>query len=331
MIGKVTKFDAASATASAIRTIEMERDGLQALEDALSGDLADAFANAVALIGALDGRVIVTGVGKNSHIGGKIAATLASTGTPAFFVHAAEANHGDLGMITRTDVILALSWSGQTAELQGITAFSRRFSIPMIAITAGAESSLAKAADVFLLLPKESEACPHGLAPTTSALMQLAIGDALALALLEARGFTSEDFKTFHPGGKLGALLTHVSEVMHTGDKIPLVKVGTLVPEAAMELSDKRFGCVGVLDGDDHLMGIMTNGDIARHMARPLRDVKVEEIMTRTPKTIAPDTLAVTAMAMLNDHNISALLVMGDDDKVAGIVHFHDLLRIGVA
>ncbi len=331
MIGKVTKFDAVSATASAIRTIEMERDGLQALKDALSGELADAFAKAVELIGALDGRVIVTGVGKNSHIGGKIAATLASTGTPAFFVHAAEANHGDLGMITRADVILALSWSGQTAELQGITAFSRRFSIPMVAITAGTESSLAKAADVVLLLPKESEACPHGLAPTTSALMQLAIGDALALALLEARGFTSEDFKTFHPGGKLGALLTQVSEVMHTGDKIPLVKVGTLVPEAAMELSDKRFGCVGVLDSDDRLLGIMTNGDIARHMAKPLRDVKVEEIMTRTPKTIAPDTLAATAMAMLNDYNISALLVMGGDNKVAGIVHFHDLLRIGVA
>ncbi len=331
MIGKVKGFDAAEAVASAVRTIGIEREGLEALGGALSGPLATVFAEAVALVGGIDGRLIVTGVGKNSHIGAKIAATLASTGTPAFFVHSAEANHGDLGMITRNDAILALSWSGQTAELEGITAFSRRFAIPLIAITAGENSALANAADIVLLLPKQSEACPHGLAPTTSALMQLSLGDALALALLEARGFTSEDFKMFHPGGKLGALLTHVSEVMHTGDKIPLVEIGTLVPEAAMVLSDKRFGCVGILDQDENLAGIVTNGDIARHMARPLHDVKVEEIMTRTPKTIGPDTLAMTAMAMLNDHNISALLVMEPGGKVAGIVHFHDLLRIGVA
>ncbi|MCO6185033.1 SIS domain-containing protein [Rhizobium sp. L1K21] len=331
MIGKITKFDGPRVTASALRTLEIEKDGLAALSDAFSGVLAETFGDAVELIGRLEGKVIVTGVGKNSHIGAKIAATLASTGTPAFFVHAAEANHGDLGMITANDVILALSWSGQTTELQGIIAFSRRFDIPLVAITAGETSALAMAADIVLLLPKKSEACPHGLAPTTSALMQLAIGDALALSLLEARGFTPEDFKTFHPGGKLGAVLTHVSEVMHTGDAIPLVKIGTSVPEAAMVLSHKRFGCVGVVDENERLLGIMTNGDIARHMEKPLQGVAVETIMTRTPKTIRPDTLAVAAMAMLNDHNISALLVMGGDEKVVGIVHFHDLLRIGVA
>lgn len=331
MIGKIKKFDGAGVTASALRTIRMEKEGLEALSEAFTGELERAFLKAVEKIGSLDGRVIVTGVGKNSHIGAKIAATLASTGTPSFFVHAAEANHGDLGMITPADVILALSWSGQTTELQGIIAFSRRFHIPLVAITAGPDSALAGAADIVLLLPKKSEACPHGLAPTTSALMQLAIGDALALSLLEARGFTSEDFKTFHPGGKLGALLTHVSEIMHTGDAIPLVKIGTLVPQAAMVLSHKRFGCVGILDENERLAGIVTNGDIARHMEKPLQDIAVESIMTRTPKTVKPDTLAAAAMAMLNDHNISALLVMGGDGKVEGVVGFHDLLRIGVA
>ena len=331
MIGKFTKFDPARVIETAVRTLETEKEGLAALHAALSDGLAEPFVRAIETIGSLDGRVIVTGVGKNSHIGAKIAATLASTGTPSFFVHPVEANHGDLGMITPNDVILALSWSGQTAELQGIIAFSRRFSIPLIAITAGEDSALARAADIILLIPREKEACPHGLAPTTSALMQLAIGDALALALLEARGFTATDFKTFHPGGKLGASLTHVSEIMHTGDEVPLVKLGTMVPEAAMVLSDKRFGCVGILDEGGKLAGIVTNGDIARHMSRPLHEARVEEIMTRAPKTVLPNTLAVTAMAMLNDHNISALLVMDAGNQVAGIVHFHDLLRIGVA
>lgn len=330
MIDKVFAADRVDLIASGKRTVETGMLGLAALNRAMDGALGEAFAKAVTLIGQRTGRVIVTGVGKSGHIGSKIAATFASTGTPSFFVHPAEANHGDLGMITRDDAILAMSWSGETAEMQGIIAFSRRFSIPLVAVTSGEKSALARAADVVLLLPKEKEACPHGLAPTTSTMMQLSIGDALAISLLEARGFSASDFRTFHPGGKLGASLTHVSEIMHTGDEIPLVGLGTLVPYAAMVLSEKRFGCVGVVDADGALAGIVTNGDMARNMSRNLRDTKIEEIMTRSPKTIAPDTLAMTAMAMLNDHNISALLVM-EGRKAVGIVHFHDLLRIGVA
>lgn len=330
MIDKVFAPDRIDLIGSGKRTVETGMQGLAALGAALDGPLGEAFARAVTTIGQSRGRVIVTGVGKSGHIGSKIAATFASTGTPAFFVHPAEANHGDLGMITRDDVILALSWGGESAEMQGIIAFSRRFSIPLIAITSGEKSALARSCDVVLLLPKEKEACPHGLAPTTSTMMQLSIGDALAISLLEARGFSASDFRTFHPGGKLGASLTQVSEIMHTGEEIPLVGLGTLVPYAAMVLSEKRFGCVGVLDGEGDLAGIVTNGDIARNMSRSLKNIKVEEIMTRSPKTVRTDTLAMTAMAMLNDHNISALLVV-EGRKVEGIVHFHDLLRIGVA
>jgi arabinose-5-phosphate isomerase len=323
-------FDNEGAIESAKRTVETGLLGLAALTEAMDGGLGQAFCDAVRVLGEVTGRVIVTGVGKSGHIGSKIAATFASTGTPAFFVHPVEANHGDLGMISRDDVILAMSWSGETAELQGIIAFSRRFSIPLVSITSGGESALARASDVVLLLPKTKEACPHGLAPTTSTLMQLSVGDALAVALLEARGFTASDFRVLHPGGKLGASLTHVSEIMHTGDDIPMVGFGTLVPDAAMVLSHKRFGCVAVVDDEGKLAGIVTNGDIARNMARPLREVRVEEIMSRSPKTVKKDTLAMAAMATLNDHNISALLVM-ENDRIIGIVHFHDLLRIGVA
>jgi arabinose-5-phosphate isomerase len=323
-------FDNEGAIESAKRTVETGLLGLAALTEAMDGGLGQAFCDAVRVLGEVTGRVIVTGVGKSGHIGSKIAATFASTGTPAFFVHPVEANHGDLGMISRDDVILAMSWSGETAELQGIIAFSRRFSIPLVSITSGGESALARASDVVLLLPKTKEACPHGLAPTTSTLMQLSVGDALAVALLEARGFTASDFRVLHPGGKLGASLTHVSEIMHTGDEIPMVGFGTLVPDAAMVLSHKRFGCVAVVDDEGKLAGIVTNGDIARNMARPLREVRVEEIMSRSPKTVKKDTLAMAAMATLNDHNISALLVM-ENERIIGIVHFHDLLRIGVA
>jgi arabinose-5-phosphate isomerase len=323
-------FDNEGAIESAKRTVETGLLGLAALTEAMDGALGQAFCDAVRVLGEVTGRVIVTGVGKSGHIGSKIAATFASTGTPAFFVHPVEANHGDLGMISRDDVILAMSWSGETAELQGIIAFSRRFSIPLVSITSGGESALARASDVVLLLPKTKEACPHGLAPTTSTLMQLSVGDALAVALLEARGFTASDFRVLHPGGKLGASLTHVSEIMHTGDEIPMVGFGTLVPDAAMVLSHKRFGCVAVVDDEGKLAGIVTNGDIARNMARPLREVRVEEIMSRSPKTVKKDTLAMAAMATLNDHNISALLVM-ENERIIGIVHFHDLLRIGVA
>ncbi|MEQ1404453.1 KpsF/GutQ family sugar-phosphate isomerase [Neorhizobium sp. Rsf11] len=316
---------------SALRTIAFGKQGLDALDNALQNGLGDRFRNAVEIIGGIDGRVIVTGVGKSGHIGRKIAASLASTGTPAFFVHPVEANHGDLGMIATGDVVLALSWSGETAELQGIVSFTRRFSVPLIAMTAGEVSTLAREADVVLLLPKEQEACPHGLAPTTSTLMQLAMGDALAVALLEARGFSATDFRVYHPGGKLGAMLSHVSDLMHTGDRIPLVKKGVTMPEAIQELSRKRFGCVGVVDEEGCLCGVVTDGDIARHLDLDLRQTPVDDVMTTSPKTVGKETLATAAMALLNKHSIGALIVIDAERKPVGIVHFHDLLRVGVA
>lgn len=331
MIKRAVQLVETSAIASALRTVTTEKAGLVELEEALAGPLAGAFCNAVKVIGGISGRVILTGVGKSGHIGAKIAATFASTGTPAFFVHPAEANHGDLGMIARDDVILAMSWSGESAELYGIISFARRFSIPLIAMTSNEASTLGREADIVLLLPKVQEACPHGLAPTTSTLLQLALGDALALALLEARGFTALDFRTFHPGGKLGAMLTHVGDLMHTGDAVPLVPTGTLLPEAILMLAEKRFGCVGVVDENGFLSGIVTDGDIARGLARNLADMTVDEFMIRTPKTVKADSLATGAMALLNQHNISALFVVDEDNRPAGIVHFHDLLRIGVA
>ncbi|TAU90417.1 KpsF/GutQ family sugar-phosphate isomerase [Rhizobium leguminosarum] len=320
-----------SVLESAKRTIETERRGLEALEQAFDNGLAGPFTRAVEVIGDISGRVIVTGVGKSGHIGVKIAATLASTGTPAFFVHAAEANHGDLGMIGQSDVIIAISWGGQAQELKAILSYSRRFSIPLIAVTCDEKSSLGLAADIVLKLPREAEACPHGLAPTTSAIMQLAIGDALAVALLEARGFTATDFHVFHPGGKLGASLMHVADIMHTGEQLPLVAKGTPMPEAITVLSRKHFGCVGVLDEDGRLCGIVTEGDMARNLTRNLAELAVDDIMTKTPKTVRSTVLATTALALLNQHHIGALIVIDDDRRPVGLVHFHDLLRIGVA
>lgn len=315
---------------SALNTLSAGRAGLEALSEAIGNGLGAPFMRAIDVIREIRGRVIVTGVGKSGHIGSKIAATLASTGTPAFFVHPAEANHGDLGMIARDDAILAMSWSGETQELSGILRYSRRFEIPLIAITSGATSTLAREADIVIALPKAEEACPHGLAPTTSTLMQLALGDALAVALLESRGFSASDFKTFHPGGKLGASLTHVGEIMHGGDAVPLVPLGTGMPQAVHLLSDKRFGCVGVVDDQGNLVGIFTDGDLARNIERDISGYTVDDIMTRSPKTVTEQTLAATAMDMLNRHNISALIVV-EGKKPVGIVHFHDLLRIGVA
>ena len=331
MIKRQALVESSGAIASAIRTVETERAGLEALADALNGSLYDAFCEAVRTIGDIRGRVIVTGIGKSGHIGSKIAASLASTGTPAFFVHPVEANHGDLGMIGPDDVILAMSWSGETSELQGIVSYSRRFSIPLIAITSGERSALARESDIVLLLPKAQEACPHGLAPTTSTLMQLSLGDALVVALLEARGFTATDFKTFHPGGKLGASLTHVGDIMHSGENMPLVPLGTSMPAAVLLLSQKHYGCVGVIDENGKLIGIVTDGDIARNLSRNLAELNVDDIMTRAPKTVKPTTLATAALGLLNQHNISALIVTDETVRPVGIVHFHDLLRIGVA
>ncbi|MGB6118053.1 MAG: KpsF/GutQ family sugar-phosphate isomerase [Mesorhizobium sp.] len=321
---------AGASIESALRAVDTELSGVQALREALAGPLSGPFEAAVELISKVRGRVIVTGVGKSGHIGSKIAATFASTGTPAFFVHPAEANHGDLGMITRDDAILAMSWSGETQELRGIIAYSRRFGIPLIALTSGEHSSLGREADIALVLPKAKEACPHGLAPTTSTVLQLVLGDALAIALLEARGFTSDDFFGYHPGGKLGASLTHLSQVMRTGDDLPLVALGTKMPEAVLKLSNKKVGCAVIVDGEGRLAGIITDGDVARNLHRNLKDVTVEEVMTRTPKTVQADMSAGAAIAFLNENKIGALIVV-DGEKPVGIVHFHDLLRIGAA
>ena len=320
-----------SVLESGKRTISIERLALEALERAFDDGLAGPFTRAVEMIGENSGRVIVTGVGKSGHIGTKIAATFASTGTPAFFVHAAEANHGDLGMIAGDDLVLAISKGGESAELKSIISYTRRFSIPLIAMTCSPRSSLATAADIVLLIPNEEEACPNGLAPTTSTMMQLALGDALAIALLDARGFTATDFHVFHPGGKLGASLMHVADIMHTGDRLPLVAKGTSVPEAIKVLSHKHFGCVGVLDAEGRLCGIVTDGDMSRNLSRNLAELTVDDIMTRAPKTVRPTILATAALALLEQYKIGALIVIDDDQRPIGLVHFHDLLRIGVA
>src|SRR6187455_924503 len=250
---------------SALRTLETEAGGIAALVAAIHGALAQPLVAAVELIARSKGRLIVTGMGKSGHVGRKIAATFASTGTPAYFVHPGEASHGDLGMITRDDVIMALSWSGETVELKDLIDYSRRFRTGLIAVTAEAASTLAKAADVVLLLPQAREACPHNLAPTTSSLMQLALGDALAVALLESRGFTAIDFGLLHPGGQLGAHLKFVRDIMHKGDAMPLARLGTRMGEAMLEISAKGFGCVGIIDEQGRLAGIITDGDLRRH------------------------------------------------------------------
>lgn len=320
----------AAAVASAMRTVTTEAAGLAALQQALQNGMAESFADAVELISRIGGRVIVTGVGKSGHIGSKIAATLASTGTPAFFVHPVEANHGDLGMIARDDAIVAVSWSGETQELKGIIHYSRRFRIPLVAVTAGESSALANEADVVLLLPRAPEACPHGLAPTTSTMLQLAIGDALAVALLEARGFTAERFHIFHPGGKLGASLKQVREIMHGGQRLPLVPTGTGMRDAVLVMSEKGFGCVAVVSQDGKLDGIITDGDLRRRFGSDLLGMTVDAVMSRNPKTVAPDMLAATALETINAMAITSLIVV-EDGRPVGLVHLHDLLRIGVA
>ena len=316
--------------ASALRTLDTERDGVAALVAAMCDGLGAAFVAAVETIRNARGRVIVTGMGKSGHVGRKIAATLASTGTPAFFVHAADASHGDLGMITSDDVMLALSWSGETEELKDLINYSRRFRIALIAVTASADSTLGKAADVVLAMPESREACPHNLAPTTSSLMQLAVGDALAIALLESRGFTAIDFGVFHPRGQLGAALKFVRDIMHEGPAMPLIKRGALMSDAIVEMSAKGFGCVAVIDDGGGLAGIITDGDLRRHMRADLLALTVDAVMTPSPIIVRPDQLASEALQLLNSLKKQALIVV-ESDRPVGIVNFHDLLRAGVA
>ncbi|MFL9503980.1 SIS domain-containing protein, partial [Rhodopseudomonas palustris] len=274
------------------------------------------------------GRVVVSGMGKSGHIARKITATLASTGTPAQFVHPAEASHGDLGMVTQNDVLLVLSNSGETPELADIVAHSRRFSIPLIGVAGREGSTLLREADVAILLPPAPEACDSGIVPTTSTTMTLALGDAIAIALMEHRAFSPDQFRIFHPGGKLGARLLHVRDLMH--DNAPLVGEATPMSEALLTITRAGFGVVGVTDPKGHLLGIVTDGDLRRHMDG-LLSLTAGQVMTRAPRTIAPDALAVEALALMNEKKITCLLVTTDDTLVTGVLHIHDCLRAGVA
>jgi arabinose-5-phosphate isomerase len=304
--------------------------GAKALE-ALARDLDGTFARALDLLTREEGgRVIVTGMGKSGHIARKIAATLASTGTPAQYVHPGEASHGDLGMITAHDAVLALSNSGETEELADVVAYSRRFGIPLVVVTARAASALAQAADVCLMLSDVAEACPHGLAPTTSTSSMLALGDALAVALLERKGFSVDDYKRFHPGGKLGRKLLHVADLMHEGDAVPLIRQDRAMSEAIIVMTARHFGCVGAIDEAGRLVGVVTDGDLRRHMEPALLEREVRAVMTANPKTTRAGALAAEAVREMNERSITSLFVVAEDRKPVGIVHVHDLLRAGV-
>jgi arabinose-5-phosphate isomerase len=318
-----TELDVARAV------LATEAAGLTALAAALD----DGFAAAVALLGAASGRVVVSGMGKSGHVARKIAATLASTGTPALFVHPAEASHGDLGMIVAGDAVLALSNSGETPELADLVAHTRRFGIGLVAITAGPDSALAGAADVLLLLPRAAEACPMGLAPTTSTVMQMALGDALAVALLTRRGFSAAEFRRFHPGGRLGARLKRVRDLMHSGAAVPLAAPETPMHQALLVMTEKRFGCLGVVDADGRLVGVVTDGDLRRHMGPDLLARPVGAIMTSAPRHIGPEALADEALALMNAaaRPITSLFVLDAASRPLGVLHIHDLLRAGVA
>ncbi len=312
--------------ASARRVLRLEAEGLTLL----AGKLDGSFTDALDILSQLKGRLIVTGMGKSGHIARKIAATLASTGTPAFFVHPAEASHGDLGMVMKDDAVLALSNSGETAELADLVAYAKRFEIPLIAMTGRSDSALGRAATVALLIPKATEACPMGLAPTTSTTVMLALGDAIAVALLERKGFSPDDFRLFHPGGKLGDRLLKVSDIMHRGSELPLAQPHMKMSETLLEMTAKRFGCVAVIDAEGRLDGVITDGDLRRHMSEGLLSEKAGDIMTKGAKTITPDTLASEALGIMNASSITNIFVV-DDDRPVGILHIHDCLRIGVA
>jgi arabinose-5-phosphate isomerase len=326
----VGESDETTPISSALRTLNLGAEGLTQLANELAGPMAAAFDEAVRRLKAVSGRVIVTGIGKSGHVAQKIAATFASTGTPSFFVHPSEASHGDLGMITQSDLILALSWSGETVELKPIITYSRRFAVPLIAITSQAGSALGQQADIVLQLPRVKEACPHGLAPTTSTTIQLAIGDSLAIALLDARGFTALDFKIFHPGGSLGAQLKFVADLMHKGERLPLVRESIVMGEALVIMTEKSFGCLGVVDGAGKLVGMITDGDLRRHMGPELIKASAKDIMTKGPNTIAPNMLASAALERFNSLKRTQMFVV-EGGKPVGIVHVHDLLRAGVA
>jgi arabinose-5-phosphate isomerase len=311
---------------AAARVLDLEAKGLMALAAALD----DRLVAALDILSSLTGRVVVTGMGKSGHVARKIASTMASVGTPAMYVHPGEASHGDLGMITPADAVLALSNSGETPELSDIVAYCKRANIKLLAITGEPKSTLAEQADVALVLPPSPEACPLGLAPTTSTTMAMALGDALAVALLERKGFSAEDFQVLHPGGRLGRRLLRVADIMHGPDEMPLVDPDTVMADALITMTAKRFGCVGVVDADRTLLGIVTDGDLRRHMAPDLLAKTVRAVMTKRPKTIRPQALAGEAVGLMNARAITSLFVV-EGNRPIGIVHIHDCLREGVA
>jgi arabinose-5-phosphate isomerase len=312
---------------AARRVIDHAKGGLEALGASLGAD----FCAALDVFARVSGRVIVSGVGKSGHVGRKIAATLASTGTPAFFVHAGEASHGDMGMIGKNDAVLAISNSGEAGELRDLVSYTRRFGIPLVAITSKPQSSLAQGADIVLTLPNVGEACPLGLAPTTSTTLTLVLGDALAVALLERRGFTADEYKVFHPGGQLGRKLFKVEELMHTGSELPIVAPETSMSDVVLVMTNKTFGVAGVVSGDGRLLGIVTDGDLRRHMRRGIGDLfamSAADVMTRSPKTIRGSALAAEAVRRMNESKITAMFVV-EDEKPVGILRMHDVLRAG--
>ena len=321
VLNKATDADVAR------RVLRTEIAGLEALLASLDG----AFTGAVEILAGVKGRVTVTGMGKSGHVARKIAATLSSTGTPAQFVHPGEASHGDLGMIAENDAVLALSNSGATAELADIVAYAKRFRNPLVAMTRRGNSTLAEAADVTLLLPASAEACSMGLAPTTSTTMMMALGDALAVALLERKGFSASDFQMLHPGGHLGRQLLRVTDIMHAGEAMPLVKRGTAMAEAILVMTAKSFGCVGVVDEKGRLAGIVTDGDLRRHMGDGLLRQRVEDVMSADPKTIRPQALAAEALGRMNQQAITSLFAVNPERRPLGILHIHDCLRAGIA
>ena len=311
---------------AAKKVLQTEADALETLKN----DLPNDFSDLVKLILNLNGRVIVSGVGKSGHIGNKIAATLASTGTPAYFVHATEASHGDLGMITEKDLCLLISNSGETSEIFDIVAHARRFSIPVATISSNTESTLVKAADFKLCLPVVEEACPIGMAPTTSTTMMLALGDALAVALMEAKNFNTENFKVLHPGGKLGAKMMMVSQVMHKSDALPLVETQTSMKETLLTMSSRGFGIAAVVNKKDFLVGVITDGDLRRHI-NDLMSKTAGEIASLSPITVVRETFVVDALKLMQENKISVLLVTSAENKPVGILHIQDLLKVGAA
>ena len=311
---------------AAKKVLQTEADALETLKN----DLPNDFSDLVKLILNLNGRVIVSGVGKSGHIGNKIAATLASTGTPAYFVHATEASHGDLGMITEKDLCLLISNSGETSEIFDIVAHARRFSIPVATISSNTESTLVKAADFKLCLPVVEEACPIGMAPTTSTTMMLALGDALAVALMEAKNFNTENFKVLHPGGKLGAKMMMVSQVMHKSDALPLVETQTSMKETLLTMSSRGFGIAAVVNENDFLVGVITDGDLRRHI-NDLMSKTAGEIASLSPITVVGETFAVDALKLMQENKITVLIVTSAENKPVGILHIQDLLKVGAA